>query len=90
MNSNGHIRRTALGMEVTGETPRLLSLHREHIILLVERGPAWDRSSKLRFRASMKPNYGSLRTDAKSSKMSQPIHAARSQIPFGLAYTLLS
>lgn len=29
-----------LGFEVTGETPRMASLHGEHINLFIERGPA--------------------------------------------------
>jgi predicted enzyme related to lactoylglutathione lyase len=29
-----------LGFEVTGETPKMISLHGEHINLFIERGPA--------------------------------------------------
>ena len=31
---------TALGFEVTDETPKLVSLHGDHINLFIERGPA--------------------------------------------------
>lgn len=65
-----------LGFKITGQSPRLLSLHGDHINLFIERGPALGPVLEVMFRMSKKRSASLSRADAQSSKTSRMSRAA--------------
>ena len=79
-----------LGFEVTGETPRLLSLHGEHINLFIEQGPALGPVLEVTVASVEEAKRRLVQKGCKVVKDEPDFPRCYIQDPFGLVYNLKS
>lgn len=79
-----------LGFEITGETPNLISLHGEHINLLIERGPALGPVLEVTVDSVEEAELRLVKNGCEIIKDEPDFPGCYIQDPFGLVYDLTS
>jgi hypothetical protein len=79
-----------LGFEVTGETPRMVSLHGEHINLFIERGPALGPVLEVTVASVEEAKLRLVESGCEIVKDEPDFPRCYVRDPFGLIYNLTS
>jgi Glyoxalase-like domain len=79
-----------LGFEITGETPRMVSLHGEHINLFIERGPALGPVLEVTVASVEEAKLRLVESGCEIVKDEPDFPRCYVKDPFGLIYNLTS
>ena len=79
-----------LGFEITGETPRMVSLHGEHINLFIERGPALGPVLEVTVASVEEAKLRLVESGCEIVKDEPDFPRCYVRDPFGLIYNLTS